>query len=482
MSLHTLVIGFVAFVTVAQTATSQVTQQSTASRGILELSSASSAAKAEFWLGVDDWQSFSYTSAQRHFDRAIALDPALGLARVFSAEAAALLGQPSRSADMERGVADATRASTAEGLLALAWREKATGREQAAATILRSVMDLLPNEPHVVSEYLWSLSGTDRKAALEVGRAQKTKFPTSGPLSVVISYLLLQAGDTTAALAEAERYTQLSPMQPGSFTWYGGLLQERGRYDEAEAQYRRSLTLAPRHADGTSDGVIALADLLQLRGNGAAARQVATEALQRATSLADSASYLRVLTGLALYAGDMKLAMSTFETLGRVAAPLGNGAGSAAALMALTNAVFGDGKSVRKYLSDVHILAPGDTTQVEMWFAGIYAYAGQSDSTLKYAAKLAARASANPLAGHVAHFARGQLHLALRQCDKALEEFRQSDSTWVEVQAGNVECEMQLGHRAEAMRWRDRALAKRDLTLFDPGEIHARVRMMQMRF
>lgn len=481
MSLHGIVIRCVAFLTISQTATSQVTQQSTPSRGTLELSSSSSAAKAEFWLGVDEWQNFSYTDAQRHFDRATSLDPTLGLARVFTAEAAALLGQPSRSADMEHGVADATHASTAEGLLALAWREKAAGNEQAAAAILRAVMDLLPNEPHVVSEYVWSLTATDAKAALEAARAQKTKFPTFGPLSLALSYQLLQAGDTSAALAEAERYTQLAPTQPGSFTFYGGLLQARGRYDEAEALYRRSLTLAPRHADGTNDGVIALADLLQLRGNGAAARQVATEALQRATSIADSASYLRVLGGLALYAGDVRLAMSTFETLGRVAASLGNGGGPAKALMALTNAAFGDRKSVAKYISDVRILAPGDTTQIEIWHAAVYAYAGQSDSTLKYAEKLAARASGNPFAGRVGHFARGQLNLALRHCDKALDEFQQSDSTWVEVQAGHAECEKQLGHRAEALRWRDRALAKRDLTLFDPGEIHARMRMMQMR-
>src|ERR1700694_4412784 len=101
MSLHRIVIRCVVFLTIAQTATSQVTQQSTPSRGTLELSSPSSAAKAEFWLGVDEWQNFSYTTAQQHFDRAISWDPTRGLARVFTGEAAALLGQPSRSADME---------------------------------------------------------------------------------------------------------------------------------------------------------------------------------------------------------------------------------------------------------------------------------------------------------------------------------------------------------------------------------------------
>jgi len=68
----------------------------------------------------------------------------------------------------------------------------------------------------------------------------------------------------------------------------------------------------------------------------------------------------------------------------------------------------------------------------------------------------------------------------MRQCDKALGEFRQSDSTWVEVQAGNADCEMQAGHRAAALRYRDLVL-KRDVNLYDPGEIRARLRMSQLR-
>ena len=72
--------------------------------------------------------------------------------------------------------------------------------------------------------------------------------------------------------------------------------------------------------------------------------------------------------------------------------------------LALINAAFGDRKSVSKYLAPIHAIAPGDSTQVEMWRADAYAYAGQADSTFKYADKLAARASNNPVAGRVAHF------------------------------------------------------------------------------
>ena len=193
--------------------------------------------------------------------------------------------------------------------------------------------------------------------------------------------------------------------------------------------------------------------------------------------------YADVLGGASLYASDVPAAISTFETAGRLS---GRPSGGLAAFvptfkLALTNAAFGDRKSVSKYLAPIHPVAPSDSTQVEIWLAVAYAYAGQADSTFKYADRLAARAPNNAVAGRVAHFARGQVQLTTRHCDKAVEEFRQSDSTWVEVQAGNANCEMQAGHRAAALRLRDVVMNRRDVNLLDPGEIRAYVRMSQLR-
>ena len=100
--------------------------------------------------------------------------------------------------------------------------------------------------------------------------------------------------------------------------------------------------------------------------------------------------------------------------------------------LALINAAFGDGKSVSKHLAPIHPIAPADSTQVEIWRGVTYAYAGQADSTAKYADKLSTRASSNCRGRPGRAFARGQLYLTMRQCGKALnpDEFRQSDSTW----------------------------------------------------
>jgi tetratricopeptide (TPR) repeat protein len=484
MLTRTLALGCAVLLGIAGSTQGQGPQPNTPTAGAkLELSSASDAAKTEFWLGLEDWQNFTFSSAQKHFERAASLDPGFGLARAFAAAAPAINGAPVVTAEFDRGLTDAARASTAEGVLALAWREKAFGRNAAATSLFRAAMDLMPNEPRIASEYVWSLATTDAKAALEAAKAARTKFPTSGAVALAVSYSLLQNADTAAALAEAQRYTQVAPTQPVSFVTYGDFLRLQGRYDEAEAQYRRSLTFAPKHGDGGADGVVALASLLIQRGKMAAARQTLNDALQRATSAADSLSYFDVLSGVSLYASDIPAAIGTLETASRLSGRASTGLGVFVPnfKLALTNAAYGDRKSVSKYLAPIHALAPGDSTQVDMWRGVAYAYAGQADSTLKYADKLAARASKNPVAGRVAHFARGQLYLNMRQCDKALDEFRQSDSTWVEVEAGSADCEMLAGHRAAALRYRDLVLNRRDVNLYDPGEIRARLRMAQLR-
>lgn len=484
MLTRTLALGCAVLLGIAGSTQGQAPQPTPAPGAKLELSSASDAAKSEFWLGLEDWQNFTFSSAQKHFDRASSLDPSFGLARALAAAAPSFTGGQIVTAELDRGIADAVRASTSEGVFALAWRENVSGRNAAAASLFRAAMDLMPNEPRVASEYVWSRGAAgDPKGALEAAKAARTKFPNSGAVALAVSYALLQSGDTAAAVAEAQRYTQVAPTQPASFATYGNFLSLQGRYDEAEAQYRRSMTFAPKHPDGGNDAVVALASMQVQRGKVAAARQTLTEALQRATTAQDSLSYFDVLGGASLYASDVPAAIKTFETTSRLSARASTGLGVFVpnVKLAFMNAAYGDRKSVSKYLAPIHALAPADSTQVEMWRAVSYAHAGQADSSLKYADKLAARASNNPFAGRVAHFARGQLYLTMRQCDKALPEFRQSDSTWVEVQAANADCEMQAGHREAALRYRDLVVNRRDVNLYDPAELRARLRMAQLR-
>jgi len=344
-------------------------------------------------------------------------------------------------------------------------------------------MELLPNEPHLVSEYVWSLSAVDMQAALDSARAARTRFPSFGPLSPALTFVLTQTGDTAAALAEARHYTELAPTQPASFAYYGRLLQMAGRMTEAEAQFRQSIASSTVHAVAPYDGTMALAEVRVLQGDVASARDVLHGAMRRSTSTSDSIRYLQALAGTQLLLGDQSGAIRSYEGItplwlalrppaGLDIGPLG---------VALVNAAFGDRRLVSKSLADVHIIVPTDSVWYEMSVANVYAYAAQTDSTFKYADKLAARAPATPFAGQVAHFVRGELYLQTRRCDKAVVEFVQSDTTTVEIQQGMAECELQLGHRDAARVWRNRALMRRDVNLLDPGELHARMRVAQLR-
>jgi hypothetical protein len=222
MLTRTLALGCAVLLGIAGSTQGQAPQPNNPPAGAkLELSSASDAAKAEFWLGLEDWQNFTFSSAQKHFERATSLDPSFGLARAFAAAAPAINGLPVATAEFDRGLADAARTSTGEDVLSLAWREKAFGRNASATSLFRAAMDLMPNEPRIASEYVWSLATTDAKAALEAGKAARTKFPTSGGVALAVSNALLQNGDTAGAVAEAQRYTQVAPTQPASFVTYG---------------------------------------------------------------------------------------------------------------------------------------------------------------------------------------------------------------------------------------------------------------------
>ena len=134
------------------------------------------------------------------------------------------------------------------------------------------------------------------------------------------------------------------------------------------------------------------------------------------------------------------------------------------------------------YLARFPIINPDDSANALGWHAVSYAYAGQLDSALVYADRLSAGATPQTQWRTMwAHIARGLAYAEKRQCAQAVGELRQSDSTFIEVQAARADCELQLGNRAAAMVWRDRVLARRELNLNIPRHTYARARMMRMK-
>ena len=449
----------------------------------LDPTTTSAAAKAEFLSGLDDWQNQSYTAGEQHFRRAIALDSTFGLAYVFAGAIPPRSLEALRSEELDRGVALAARASTAEGLLALAWREKAGNRFRRAAQLLHDAMELLPDEPRFASEYVWALIAADDKSALDSVRAYRKRFPSFPPLCFPLSYLLTARGDSAEALAVAEEYTRLAPQLPASFAYYGRALQIRGRYADAEAQYRQALALAHAGPDYPFDARSSLAELYELQGRSADARTIAMQGIARAVDATDSALYMSVAAGTSILAGDQRRALSLLASAREKSQFTGNTASLPIdVLLAQAHALFGDRRAVPTYLARLPIINPIDSSNALVWRAVAYAYAGQLDSAMAYADHLIAGATPETQWRTTwAHVARGLAHREKRQCAQALEELRKSDSTLVDVQAALADCESQLGNRAAAVVWRDRVLARRELRLISPAQMYARARMKQMK-
>jgi tetratricopeptide (TPR) repeat protein len=454
----------------------------TSSASKLTLSTKSPAAKEEFWKGMEDWQTGAYTSGTRHFSRAYALDNTFALAHVFS------MGEyyaREHAADRDRAVGDAARQSTKEGLLALFWREKSVGNADGMRAILRAAMQVMPSEPSIAVEYLWLSTGVDSKVAklgLDSALVLRSRFPDYTPLAFPIRFLVLATGDTAGAVRASEEYTRIAPRTPAAFGDYGFFLQQQGRYDEAEAQYRKGMALTTR-ADYGWDPASALAEMFVMRGRYTDARAVTTEALGRATDAADSALYMAELAGTYFATGDNRRAVQLLEQASQKNPTIGSAQNPQPLdyILAEANAISGDLNAMRSYLSRRRPITPMDSAILLANYAFDYAYAGQVDSAIAYSDRMA-KITAVPWTAPWAHRGRGVALANARQCSRARSELAQAaDTASPQVRLARADCEMQMGNRAAALALRDQAMASFDFQIFGPSSVRERVRLAQMK-
>jgi tetratricopeptide (TPR) repeat protein len=449
--------------------------------GRLTLSTKSAEAKAEFWKGMEDWQTGAYTSATRHFGRAHALDKDFALARLLSMGERDARENP---ADRDRAVADAAHQSTEEGLFALMWREKSLGDAARTRAMLAAAMQLMPNEPSIATEYLWISNGDVKtaKQALDSAPVWRSRFATYTPIAFPISYLNLSAGDTAAAVRAAEEYARIAPASGAAFGNYGFLLQQLGRYDEAEVQYKKGIAL-PAHPDYGWDPSGALAEMYMLRGRYTDARAVTTQALSQARDAGDSALYMSELAGTHFATGDnsrgmqlLEQARAKSETIGSVQNPV-----PLDYILAEAYAVSGNANSMRSHLGRIRTRSATDSAILAANYAFGYAYVGQLDSALAYSDRLA-NITTVPWSAPWAHRARGVALVAARQCARAQSELTQAaDTASPQVRLARAECEVQSGNRAAALAFRDHAMTSLDFAIFGPASVRDRVRLAQLK-
>jgi hypothetical protein len=150
-------------------------------------------------------------------------------------------------------------------------------------------------------------------------------------------------------------------------------------------------------------------------------------------------------------------------------------------ILAEASALTGDLSATRSYLSRVRPESSADSAVLYANYTADYAYAGQLDSALAYADRMAS-VKGVPWAANAVHHARAVALAAAKQCSRARTELAQApDTASLELLLTRADCELQLGNRALALALRDRAIASPEIVLYDPIYARQRVRLAQMK-
>ncbi|MCL4865055.1 MAG: tetratricopeptide repeat protein [Gemmatimonadales bacterium] len=255
----------------------------------LELTHVPAAARTAFQAGVLDLANVFIARGITNLEEALRLDPTFGLARVFWAMQAPM-DAAARTAELDRGVADAAKGSVGEATFAMALRANRLGRRAEAQHLFKTARELLPADP-IVANYAAPVSAGSVEELTMAYRQLTVDFPTWAAPFNNLAYNLSRAGDRAGALAMVKKYMELAPNHPNSHDSYAEMLQFEGRLDEAVAHYRRALAIDPDYAAGYTG----IADARQLQGRGADARAALTEGLAHAPTPVAKASLHRLV-------------------------------------------------------------------------------------------------------------------------------------------------------------------------------------------
>ncbi|MFN2637888.1 MAG: tetratricopeptide repeat protein [Gemmatimonadaceae bacterium] len=440
----------------------------------LKLTTSSPQVTTDFRAGVRDWENLSTESAAEHFAAVYKADPAFGLGHVMYAFTAANLTPAQQRVELDRGVADAARASTNELVLAAAYRELALGNNATATTLFRAAAELMPSDRYAGFGAVGLFpAGTSQLSGLKEFVARN---PDYGPPYNTLAYLLWQNGDKAGALAAAKRQVELNPNVPNPHDTYAEILQWNGNFAEAAAEYRRAATLTPRFPEAHAG----LAELAALRGNYEEARSHLREAIANAWSPQQKLGYARQIAGTyALEGGTTDVNVRQLQAIADEAKALNDNqtAAGAYAQMAPVYANAGNATAAHQAIAT----AKSTLTPVP-WFVDYYAGiahallkhwgpANEELATIKSLAKTDRTVPVDAAAALEGYIATQQGHPA-----DALKILMASDTTSLLVMNRIAEAHAALGHSAEAANWNSRVTNNYALNLQDTRGVNSRRR------
>jgi len=437
----------------------------------LKLTTTNPTAASEFRAGVSDFQNISFESAAAHFKAAVAADPNFGLARVLYASTTPELNPNQQDVELNRGVADAARATNKELILAAAYREATLGHTDAANALFRAASQLMPADQLAA----WSASG-GFGAPLATTRDFVTRHPTY-PLGYnTLAYQAWLSGDRAAAIAAATRQIELLPTAPNPHDTYAEILQWNGQFAEAAAHYKQATTLSPRFPEAYAG----LAEVAALQGQYDQARAYLNQAIANAWTPQQKLGYMRQIVGTYIVEGAPPEAV-TKSLEAAIAEAKAQGDGRTAAVLysqlATVQANMGNANAAHQTLA----LAKAASANVP-W--NVHYYGSMAHGLMKHWAPagqeltaLKSQAASDPTVSKDLIAALEGYQLTQQgKAAEALPILMAADTTNVLVMNRIAEAHAALGHSAEAAAWNNKVNANYALNLGDFTNVNSRRR------
>lgn len=314
-----------------------------ASEGLVPVTSTSRVAVAHFQSGRVLMDEFRLNEAIGEFAEALDIDPAFAQARAL--QGLATPGPAGLSA-LELAFEQSVRLPEAERTLIEALLADRRGGADALA-IWKRLASLAPRDWRVQAGYGRHLLLAKQYAVAvdAFGKATQLK-PDEAPPFYDLGQARLRVGDATGAVEALRQYASLAPDDPNAQDALAEALMAEGRFDEAEAGFRRALEISPRFWRGWQG----VAYTKFFSGDWASGRAALRRARDVASRWADMIVLDDLLAWESFVEGDLREGFKRFDALARAPEAQSLGAAIAALRRAI---VLVDSGEYRRALVDI---------------------------------------------------------------------------------------------------------------------------------
>jgi len=280
------------------------------SKRTVSITTRSDDARSAFERGRELHENVRNVEAARSFERAVELDPEFALAHAY-------LGfvsddKKTRQEHIEKALELSDKLPEAEQLLVKGLAARAKGDLKAEREIYDQLRKLAPRD-HRVAMWMGNAARRfgDAKGATEAFELAIEINPRAAEPYNDLAYSYLYDGKTDKAVELAQTYARLKPTEPNPQDSLGEILMSAGRFEEADAAFRKALEIQPDFYVAYEG--VALANAYRERWDEAV--EAMKKAIVGTASVAMKVRFQRDLVWVQLAAGRTKAALATVTAI-----------------------------------------------------------------------------------------------------------------------------------------------------------------------